>query len=186
MSGERLIEALDIGIADLELTRAHAVAKLTRPTLAAPARNPVFIALGGITAEQHVLSTVQKIKSSHLQDALLVLPFERVVSFMTFLEIWAKREWCIPLTCRILFFLLKTHQKQVVASKGLRGMLEGVRVHLRAALRRQKDEMGFNLAAVRFVKSGVEERGVREYVDEESLKEVEERGRRKRGFATVA
>lgn len=180
------MEALDIGMADLALMREHLAMKTTRPNLAPPPRNPVFVALGGISAEKHVLNTAQKIKASHLQDALLVLPFEKVVSFLTFLDIWASKEWHIPLTCRILFFLLKTHHKQIVASKTMRTMLDSVRMNLRAALKHQKDEMGFNLAAVRFVKSGVDAAGTSEYVDEESFKEAEERGRKKRGFATLA
>lgn len=186
MAGERLMEALDAGIADLALLREYAQAKATRPNLAPPARNPVFVALGNISAEKHVLTTAQRIKASHLQDALLVLPFEKVVSFLTFLDIWAQKEWHISLTCRILFFLLKTHHKQIVASKTMRAMLDSVRANLRAALRHQKDEMGFNLAAVKFVKSGVDQRGVSEYVDEEAFKMQEERATKKRGFATLA
>ncbi|RPB14395.1 WD40 repeat-like protein [Morchella conica CCBAS932] len=186
MAGERLMEALDAGIADLALLREYAQAKATRPNLAPPARNPVFVALGNISAEKHVLTTAQRIKASHLQDALLVLPFEKVVSFLTFLDIWAQKEWHISLTCRILFFLLKTHHKQIVASKTMRTMLDSVRANLRAALRHQKDEMGFNLAAVKFVKSGVDQRGVSEYVDEEAFKMQEERATKKRGFATLA
>lgn len=68
----------------------------------------------------------------------------------------------------------------------MRQMLDDVRNHLRAALEHQKDEMGFNLAALRFVKMGVEERKTRNFVDEEEYKEMAERGRKKRAFATVA
>jgi len=129
---------------------------------------------------------VQKIKAASLQDALLVLPFDKAVDMLTFLDIWAEREWNIPLTCRILFFILKTHHKQIVASKTMRNMLDNVRGHLRAALKHQKDEMGFNLAAVRYIKSGVDAKKSKNFMDEEEYKEMEERNKKKRGFATLA
>ncbi|KAL7273608.1 beta transducin [Rhizina undulata] len=186
MAGERIMEALDIGINDLALMKEYHEAKASRPNIAPPPRNAVFVALGGVSAEAHVLNTVQKIKASHLQDALLVLPFEKVISLLSFLDIWASKEWNIPLTCRILFFVLKTHHRQIVASKTMRAMLDSVRRNLRAALKHQKDEMGFNLAAVRYIRTGVEGMGNKEFLDEEAYKEAEERGKKKRVFASLA
>ena len=203
------MEALDLGMADMKMMREYAAAKIEKPNLAPPPRNPLYIALGGISAETHLLNTVQKIKASHLQDALLVLPFDKVAPFLIFLDIFAsrvppplppqlhnlpklekltcpKQQWNIPLTCRILFFLLKTHHKQIVATKTMRVLLSSVRKNLRAALKSQKDQMGFNLAAIRFVKNGVEAAGKSDFVDEEAFREVEERARKKRAFATLA
>jgi U3 small nucleolar RNA-associated protein 12 len=45
--------------------------------------------------------------------------------------------------------------------------------------------MGFNMAAVRFVKTGVRAAGNSEFVDEE-LVSAEVRGGKKRAFATLA
>ncbi|KAG0123733.1 hypothetical protein HOY82DRAFT_582102 [Tuber indicum] len=186
MAGEKIIEALDLGMADMTMMKEYAAAKIEKPNLAPPPRNPLYIALGGISAEMYLLNTIQKIKASHLQDALLVLPFDRVALFLIFLDIFASRQWNIPLTCRILFFLLKTHHKQIVATKTMRVLLSNVRKNLRTALKSQKDQMGFNLAAVRFVKNGVEAAGKSDFVDEEAFREMEERGKRKRAFATLA
>jgi U3 small nucleolar RNA-associated protein 12 len=203
MAGERIMEALEIGISDLAMMQEYRAAKESQPKLAPPPRNALYVALGGVNAEKHVLDTVQKIKAASLQDALLVLPFDKAVDMLTFLDIWAARvrlflgdslgvsltcvqEWNIPLTCRILFFILKTHHKQIVASKTMRNMLDNVRGHLRAALKHQKDEMGFNLAAVRYIKSGVDAKKSKNFMDEEEYKEMEERNKKKRGFASLA
>lgn len=194
MAGEKIAEALDLGIADLALMREWKTAKATQPNLAPPPRNPLYLAFGNISAEEHVLAVVQKIQAPALQDALLVLPFEKVPAFFTFLDIWAAREWNMPLTCRILFFLLKTHHRQIVASKTMRPMLDGIRGHLRGALQRQKDEMGFNLAALRFVGGQVRLSGRSDYVDEKAWEEEKEeeeekgvgKGRKKRAFVDVA
>ncbi|KAI9784131.1 MAG: hypothetical protein M1839_002635 [Geoglossum umbratile] len=185
MAGERIIEALEMGMADLALMSEWNKAKTSQPNIAQPARNPVFLALGNITAETHVLNVVQRIKAAALQDALLVLPFDQVVSLFTFLNIWATKQWNIPLTCRILFFMLKTHHRQIVGSKAIRPMLEGIRGNLRRALKIQKDEMGFNLAALRFIGTAVKDSGVSVYVDER-WEDKEDKGIKKRGFIDVA
>lgn len=192
MAGERIAEALDVGMVDLEIMQEWHTAKATQSNLALPGRDPIFMAFGNISAEAHVLSVVQKIKAAALQDALLVLPFEKVTSLFTFLRLWAERQWNIPLTCRILFFMLKTHHRQIVASKTMRPMLDGIREHLRRTLQSQKDEMGFNLAALKFVGNQLREKETSNYVDEEVWDEEEKGGsggrksRKKRAFVDVA
>ncbi|KAF8477012.1 WD40-repeat-containing domain protein [Kalaharituber pfeilii] len=188
MAGERIMEAIDMGIDDLNLLQAHAEAQARRPgiSIAPPQRNPVYVALGNISAETHLANIISKVKASHLQDALLVLPFEKVEKMMRFLDIWAAKEWNIPLTSRILFFLLRTHHRQLVASKTMRPMLDSVRAHLRAALRRQKDEMGFNLAGVRYILRGIHEAANKEFVGESDEITAGVNGTRKRGFGNLS
>lgn len=189
MAGEKIAEALEVGMADLAIMNEYYQAKATQPNLALPQRDPIFLAYNHITAEAHLLNVIQKIKAAALQDALLVLPFDKVASLFTFLRIWAERQWNMPLTCRILFFMLKTHHKQLVASKTLRPMLDGIREQLRGALQAQKDEMGFNLAALRFVGRRMGEMSRKQYVDEAVWEEEEEvigKGKKKRGFVDVA
>ncbi|KAK6513742.1 hypothetical protein TWF506_008179 [Arthrobotrys conoides] len=189
MDGERIIEALDLAIADLDLLTAYETDVAANPNIKIPQpeRNIIFRAFNDISAEQYVLDTVTKVQASHLQDALLVLPFDKVIDFFRILEIWAKKEWNMPLTCRILFFLLKTHHESVVASKKTRGLLEGIRNALKEGLRRQKDEMGFNLAGVRYIKEKVGSKAQSGYLDvEEYEKEEKEQKGKKRAFITVA
>ncbi|KAK4692426.1 U3 small nucleolar RNA-associated protein 12, partial [Lecanoromycetidae sp. Uapishka_2] len=189
MAGEKIAEALETGIVDLEIMREYHQAKVNQPNLALPSRDPLYLAYNNISAEAHLLNVVQKIKAAALQDALLVLPFDKVTSLFTFLQIWAERQWNMPLTCRVLFFMLKTHHKQIVASKAMRTTLDEIRDRLRKALQGQKDEMGFNLAALKFVSRRMGELGSKQYVDEKSWDEDEDgigKGRKKRGFVDVA
>lgn len=188
MAGEKIIEALELGIPDLELVQEWAKAKALKPNIAPPDRDPIYLAFGNITAEQHLLNVIQKIKVAALQDALLVLPFHLVAALFRFLRIWTERQWNMPLTCRILFFMLKTYHRQIVASKTMRPMLDEIRQHLRKALQHQKDEMGFNLAALKFVGSRIREKGSKDYIDEAVWEEEEaaKKGGKKRGFVDVA
>ncbi len=188
MAGEKVIEALELGIPDLEIVQEWTQGKASQPNLAPPDRDPIYLAFGNISAEAHLLNVIQKIKAAALQDALLVLPFHLVTALFRFLRIWAERQWNMPLTCRILFFMLKTYHRQIVASKTMRPMLHGIRQHLRLALQSQKDEMGFNLAALKFVGQRIREKGSKDYVDEAVWEEEETamKGRKKRGFVDVA
>ncbi|KAK4240676.1 WD40-repeat-containing domain protein [Achaetomium macrosporum] len=186
-AGERIAEALELGVADLNVLRQWEEAKRVNPSIAPPQRNPIFVALGNISAEAYVLNTLQKIKAASLHDALLVLPFSTVPMLFTFLNLFALREMNVPLTCRILFFMLKTHHRQIVASRTMRTMLEGIRANLRAVLRRQKDEMGYNIAALKVVGMQLKEKSVKEYVDDNWDDEMEGANRvRKRTFANVS
>ena len=187
IAGEKIAEALEIGVPDVALMREYDVAKSTNPSVAPPPRNPIFLAHNNISAESYVLTVVTRIPAAALQDALLVLPFSQVSALFTFLAIWAERGWNLPLTCRVLFFMLKTHHKQIVASKDLRALLEGVRGGLRKALADQKDLMGFNLAALRVVRSRVRESENRSFMGEhENGIEETGKGKKKRGFIDVA
>ena len=187
IAGEKIAEALEIGIPDLEVMRDYHAAKKTNSSLAPPPRNPMFLAHNNIAAESYVLSVVTRIPTAALQDALLVLPFSQVPALFTFLAIWAERGWNMPLTCRVLFFMLKTHHKQIVASRDLRVLLENVRGGLRKALAEQKDLMGFNLAALKVVISKVTDSENRNFVGETDTERIEaEKGRKKRGFVDVA
>ncbi|KAG9236308.1 hypothetical protein BJ875DRAFT_234218 [Amylocarpus encephaloides] len=185
MAGEKIAEALEIGMVDLKLVEEWEIAKSTQPNIAPPARNPLFDALGGISAETHVMSVLQRIKAAALQDALLVLPFATLPMLFTFLNIFATRRMNIPLTCRVLFFMLKTHHRQIVASRTMRTMLDSIRNNLRQALKTRKNEMGYNLAALRVIGAQVKEKGVKDYVDEDTWDEADAGGK-KRGFVQVS
>lgn len=84
MAGERIIEALDIAAQDLALIAANVGGEK------AP-RNPIFSMYGGIGAEEYVLKVVRSVQAAQLQDALLVLPFGKVVQLLECLDFWASK-----------------------------------------------------------------------------------------------
>lgn len=184
MAGERIAEALEMGMADLNLLKEWEEERKVNPRTPAPQRNIVYMALGNISAEAHVMSVLQKIKAAALHDALLVLPFAMVSPLFTFINIFAMRSMNIPLTCRILFFMLKTHHRQIVANRTMRTMLDGIRANLRAALKRNKDEMGYNVAALKIMGMQIQEKSVKEYVDENW--DAGEENVKKRAFMHIA
>ncbi|KAJ9669232.1 beta transducin [Coniosporium apollinis] len=182
-AGERLADALTLGLADLETVRAWRVQKATNPKLAPPARDPQFLALNNVSAERYVLDVLARIPAAALHDALLVLPFSALPALFEFIEVWVARGWNTPLVCRVLFFVLKVHQRQIVASRELKGKVEGLRGVVRRRLGTEKEVLGFNLAAVEFVGERVREGQV---VRLEDVEAAEGKGGRKRAFVDVA
>lgn len=103
MAGERIMEALDLADTEREGMREYteAMARLSDDDamrMQPPARNPVLAAYD-LEPEAWVLRVVEKTPNTSLQDALLVLPFGKVVSLMVYLNIWAQK------VCNILLRL---------------------------------------------------------------------------------
>ncbi|RPD67061.1 WD40 repeat-like protein [Lentinus tigrinus ALCF2SS1-7] len=193
MAGERIMEALELADNEIEAFREYEEAKRKgglAATVAPPPRNPVLAAYD-VEPEEYVLKVVQRVPGTALYDALLVLPFGKVVSLMRYLNIWAQREWNIVLTSRIIFFLLKTHHHQIVANRVMRTALIPLRRNLREGLRRQKETIGYNLAALRFIQRQNDARRTAEFFEqdeeltEEQVREKIAEGGKKRKRVNV-
>ncbi len=95
MAGERISEALELADGDMEAQQAYQRAKegLSEEQLAAiqpPPRNPLLV-MQNLEPEAWVLKTIEGVQSTALHDALLVLPFGKVMSLMAYLNLWAQR-----------------------------------------------------------------------------------------------
>ena len=65
-----------------------------------------------------------------------------------------------------MLFLLKTHHHQIVTTRTMRPVLAQLRTRLRDALRRQKDEVGYNVAGLRFLRRTHEARTTADFYAE--------------------
>ncbi|OBZ76824.1 putative WD repeat-containing protein C3D6.12 [Grifola frondosa] len=179
MSGEKIMEALELADNEIDAFREYEEAKAKgglSEQVAPPPRNPVLAAYD-VEPERYVLQVVERVPGTALYDALLVLPFGKVVSLMRYLNIWAQNEWNIILTSRIIFFLLKTHHHQIVSNRIMRTTLIPLRRHLREGLRKQKDTIGYNLAALRYIKRQNDAQRTAEFYEEEGMDEEKIRAR---------
>ncbi|KAI0082587.1 WD40 repeat-like protein [Panus rudis PR-1116 ss-1] len=192
MAGERIIEALDLAQGEIDVFREYEDVKAKGglgEQIAPPPRNPVLAAYD-VEPEEYVLMVVERINSTALYDALLVLPFGKVLVFMRFLNHWAQKEWNLILTSRIIFFLLKTHHHQIVANRVMRTALIPLRKHLREALRKQKDIINYNLAAMKYIKRQSDAQLTAEFfeeeMDEEKVKEKIAEGKKRKRVSIKA
>jgi len=76
-----------------------------------------------------------------------------------------------------MFFILKVHHHQIVANRTMRTALIPLRKHLRAALQRQKEIMGYNLAALQYMKRRNEAERTAQFYEEENWDEEKVRDR---------
>lgn len=181
MAGERIMEALDL--ADVERTtfqeyegKVSQAGSLEAAGMQPPPRNPILAAYD-LEPDAYVLRVVEKISSAALHDALLVLPFDKVISLMRYLDLWAQKGWNISLVSRILFFLLKIHHHQIVANRVMRTALIPLRVHLRKSLRREKDAIGYNLVALQHLRRRTEAERTAQFYEEEDFDEEKVRAK---------
>ncbi|KAG2369907.1 WD40-repeat-containing domain protein [Suillus spraguei] len=181
MAGERIMEALDL--ADAERTafleyesKFTQAGSLEATGMQPPPRNPILAAYD-LEPEAYVLRVVEKISSAALHDALLVLPFDKVISLMRYLDLWAQKGWNISLVSRILFFLLKIHHHQIVTNRVMRTTLIPLRVHLRKSLRREKDAIGYNLVALQHLRRRTEAERTAQFYEEEDFDEEKVRAK---------
>ena len=102
MAGERIMEALDLAdgertaLREYEEQVAHA-SNIKAATFQPPPRNPILAALD-LEPEAYVLRVIEKVSSTALHDALLVLPFAKVISLMHYLDTWARAVRIIQLS----------------------------------------------------------------------------------------
>jgi len=181
MAGERIMEAIDLADGERVLFQEYEVERARMSSddamkLQPPPRNPVLAAYD-LEPEEYVLKVVERVQSTALQDALLILPFGKVVSLMGYLNIWAKKEWNITLVSCIIFSLLKTHHHQIVANRIMRTSLIPLRKHLRNALCRQKETIGYNLAALQYIRRRNEAERTAQFYEEEGLDEEKVRAK---------
>ena len=184
--GEKIIEALEIGLADLKLMQQYERDLERNPKMAIPQRNPLFLALGNITAEEHVLSTLKKIPTPALHDALLVIPFSMLPTLFRFLALFMQKRMMPDLTWRISYFLLQAYMQQIISSGQLKPLLENIWTSYEAWQEEQKKMIGFNLAGLSIMSREARERETGGFLDEKDI-EVDdiEKGRKKRAFASI-
>jgi len=188
MAGERIMDALELADADRAAFEEYEAEKArlgeAGNALPPPTRAPELVARG-VEPDEHVYNTLAKIPAAQMEDALLVLPFRQVVSLLGYLDDWAVKDRDIILTSRLLHFLIRTHHAQLVSNRVMRARIVSLRTHVRTALDRQRGRMGYNLAALRFLKGRWESEKTaglleEENFDEEAVKKRLAEGRAKR------
>lgn len=95
MAGERIMEAIDLADKERATFQSYHddMARLPDDSpmrLQPPPKNQLLVQLDK-TPDEYVLWVIEKVRSAALHDALLVLPFGKVVSLMEYLNLWAQK-----------------------------------------------------------------------------------------------
>ncbi|KAK3576496.1 hypothetical protein CHS0354_034171 [Potamilus streckersoni] len=156
-AAERLMEAVELYKEETEKFRQHALNyKKVNKQLPGPELHPMFLTLNVKTPEQYMLAVLKKVRSSELEEALLVLPFSYVIDLMKIFDIFISHSWEVELTCRCLFFLLRIHHGQITTNQVLLPIVDRLRSQTKERVRVMKDQIGFNLAGMQFLQADIE------------------------------
>lgn len=198
-AGEKLMEALDIGLEDVEAVEEYelqlAQFKSKKTGVMMPQKpTPSSILLAfNVTGHEYVLNTVLKIRAAQLEDALLVLPFSYTLKLLRFIDIWtnelniSRNIVNIAVICKILFFVVKVNAKELISQRDakLKNHLIRVKAQLRGELLRASKQLGYNTQGLKFQKAQWKLNHEAEFIDEAEQREYEEKKSVKRTFATV-
>ena len=132
--------------------------KKVPPLLEPPSSN---ILLLGRSPLQHMLYTLRKIPASELEEALLVLPFDGVNHLINFLSEMIRERMQVELVARVLFFVLRIHQQQIVSNHALRDHIEHLKSSVREQLENHRDTLGFNISGIKYIQRVVGEKYIK-------------------------
>jgi len=118
--------------------------------------HPILKAYQSSSPCRYVLDVLSKVKSSELEESLLVLPFSYVIDLLQLINEWLLKGWLIERVTRCMTFLLKIHHNQITTSPVLLKTLESLKEHTSLSVQLVRDQVGFNLAGLRFLQQQLE------------------------------
>lgn len=156
-SAERIMEALELYKIETQKLAKHAEdCKAAGRTLPPPVPDPMMQAFNVTTPLAYVLMVLRKVKSSELEEALLVLPISYIWTLLPILEELLRMRQEVELVSRCLLFLLKIHQGHITSSHTGLPLLENLATTTDQVISGVRDTVGYNLAGLRFLKQQLE------------------------------
>ncbi len=167
---ERLMEAL-------ELHNSH----LEDPSQTLP---PLMLAYGASSPQEYVLRIIASIKSSELEQTLLVLPFSVVVDLLRVMETLLGKDCpssssATETVCKMFLLCLEVHFGPLSTARELHPLISRLRALAQKRLESLKDLVGFNLSALDFALGRRAEREAALQLEETVLRVKEKRRRKK-------
>jgi U3 small nucleolar RNA-associated protein 12 len=145
-AGDRLMEGLER--ADQELKDIASFRSINQQNVKKRQANPMLM---GLAPALYVLWILKSIKSSDLEQSLLVLPHTHIERLLYYCSILLKQGRGVEICARVAVFLVKTHQSQIVSTKSLAVPLRDLRHQLRKRLAESRDIVGYNLIAMKLI-----------------------------------
>lgn len=126
-AADSLLECLVICAEYREQLEEHSALQAASKTpLAVPAPSPLMQAYHASTPEDFLLEVIKKIRTSELEEALLLLPFTSACELLQSLPALVQRGDQTELISRLLIFLLKVHHAPLVANQTLLTLLKKI------------------------------------------------------------
>ncbi|XP_064608523.1 WD repeat-containing protein 3-like [Liolophura sinensis] len=186
-AAERIMEALQVCKREQYRLDLHNMeCEKTGKQIAPPAVSPMLSAMNASCPQQYVLEIVRRIRSSELDEALLVLPFDCVIELLKLIQVFLDNGWETELSTKCLLFLLRVHQGQITANQVLLPVIDKLRKTVVVKSEELKDRIGFNLAGLQFLKRHIEEdQEVQFFTDATDRRQEKRKKEKKRAVLTI-
>ncbi|GAB6030553.1 Dip2/Utp12 protein [Chamberlinius hualienensis] len=176
-AAERVMEGLDIYKEETEKMKEQM--SLPEKSRTCPNLHPLMVAYKTPTTDHFILHILKSVKSSELEEALLVLPFSYVMQLLQVLERLLDRGWNVELCCRCLFFLLRVYHNQITTSEALLHVVDKLKTNAMERVRQMRDCLGFNIAGLQCLQKELESKNeLRLFLD--ATQKFNEKMKRKR------
>ncbi|XP_041128351.1 WD repeat-containing protein 3-like [Polyodon spathula] len=187
-AAERIMEALELYREESKKLEEHKTAcEIAGKQLPPPTMSTILIAFGNISPSLYVLAVIRKVKSSELEESLLVLPFSYVPDLLTLFNEYIQNGLEVELICRCLFFLLRIHFGQITSNQMLLTVMDSLRTNTISRVKKIRDVLGFNMAGLQFLQREIESKeDVTFFADATDRFEDKKRKRKKRERAILA
>ena len=152
-AADAAIDALDIAAHELDRLRDHARQLERGNDKAKFAPNPLLL---GKRPTDYVYETLKGIKSSDLEQALILLPFNDAMKVLSYCESWLEDPLEAEFTSKIVMTLVRIHLDQIQMTHRVKPLLTKLRELVKPGLGRIKSMIGTNSAAIEFLKSKAE------------------------------
>ncbi|XP_007442808.2 WD repeat-containing protein 3 isoform X2 [Python bivittatus] len=157
-AAERIMEAIELYREETTKLEEHkAICRAAGKEVPVPV-NPILQAYGNISPSAYVLDILKKVKSSELEESLLVLPFSYVPDLLMLFNQYLQLGLEVELLCRALLFLLRIHFGQITSNQLLVQVMENLKKTTISRVSQVRDVLGFNIAGLQFLKREVEAR----------------------------
>lgn len=145
-----------------------------------PDLHPLMLALQVKNPNDFLVTTLIRIRTSDMEEALLLLPFSIVCELLERLPaLITQRPDEVELLCRVTVFLFKVHMKPIAAAKSMKPLLIKLLGLLKHDVQQLRDTMGYNLHALALLQTDVEQReGVQLFRDATLARRKQEKKRR--------
>ncbi len=117
------------------------------PLLPPPEKNPLLL---GLLPDEYLRQALQRVPLSELDTALALLTFSNAMQLLTFCSVWlgqgAAGLASAETVCRICFFLIRSHMRELSQAKKYQALLAALQQQCGARLEQLRDCVAFNSA----------------------------------------
>ncbi|GLH05971.1 Lissencephaly-1 homolog [Gryllus bimaculatus] len=156
---EQLLECLEIGKEYSEKLKEHAeFSKASGKSHPVPPPPALMQAYQAKNAEEYLLEVLKRVRSSDLEESLLILPFSAVCELLARLPALVAIGSHTELIHRVMIFLLKIHHRPIVSSPTLVPVLLELQKLCFDKVNELRDTVGVNLYGFQFLQRQYEEK----------------------------